>query len=104
MILTHEIVDRFVEQTGVGERGADAAAFFRRTVAQCIVDERGGLIGIEFVKIADGFLANFGRWIVERLCDLVERTVQRGCESQLCRSYETEFRAATLDQFFCRAS
>ena len=60
VVCAHEILDRFVDETGVGESGADAAAFFRRTSAQRVVYQRRGLVGIEFVKIAHRFLPNVG--------------------------------------------
>jgi len=60
MIFSHQIVDRFVQQTRIGEGAADAAAFFRRAIAQRVVHERRRLIGIHFIKIAHGFLAY--RW------------------------------------------
>ena len=58
MILSHQIVDGFVQQTRIGERAADAAAFFRGAGAQRVVHERRRLIGIDFVKIANGFLTH----------------------------------------------
>ena len=60
VVLGHQVVDRFVEQTGVGERSADSPAFFRRSRTQGVVDVCGGAIRIEFVEIANGFFADFG--------------------------------------------
>src|SRR5689334_528066 len=68
---------------------------FRRASAQRIVYKRRGLIGIEFVKIANGFLADCGRRIVERLCNLVKRIIEFFREDRIT--------VASLNQFFCRA-
>ena len=73
VILGHEIVNGFVQQTRIGEGAADAAAFFRRAIAQRIVDERRCLIGIDVVKIADGLLAHGRCRVIEQASDLIER-------------------------------
>ena len=72
VILSHQVVDGFVKQPRTGEGATSAAALFRRAIAQCVVHERCGLIGIDFVKIANRFLAHGWCWIVEQISDLSE--------------------------------
>ena len=74
VILGHEVVDSFVEQPRIGEGAADAAAFFRRAIAQRVVDECRCLIGVDVVKIADGLLAHGRGRVVEQAGYLIERS------------------------------
>ena len=75
VILRHQVVDGLVQQTRIGEGAADAAAFFRRAIAQRIVHECGSPIGIHLVKITNGFLTHCGRRIVKQAGDLIEWSV-----------------------------
>ena len=76
VILGHQIVDGFVQQTGVCKCTADSATLLGRAIAQRVVDECRCLIRIHVVKIANGFLSHCGRRIVQQLRDLFKGAVR----------------------------
>ena len=72
VVLGHQVVDGFVQQARIGEGAANTPALFGRAVAERIVHECRGLIGIHCIQITDSFLAYGWRRIVKQSGDLSE--------------------------------